>query len=70
VYYLLNDTHKNEIKHQNLMFHYINQQCPIFVIFAYPNNPTKILEMRPRNWSTLSSLMFFLLWVDNIQSRL
>jgi hypothetical protein len=27
----------DEIKHQNLMFHYINQQCPIFVVPAHPN---------------------------------
>ncbi len=59
MYLPLNDTHKNEIKHQNLMFHYINWQCPIFIIIINPNNPIKILETRPRNWSILSSLMFF-----------
>ncbi len=49
VYYPLNDTHKNEIKHQILMFHYIDQGSPIFVIFADLNDPTKILETHPRN---------------------
>ncbi len=44
VYHPLNDTHKNEIKHQNLMFHYIDQQCLIFAILVDLNDPTKILE--------------------------
>ncbi len=43
------------------MFHYNDQQCPIFAIIANPNNPTKILETRPRNWSTLFSSMFFIM---------
>ncbi len=59
VYHPLNNTHENEIKHQNLMFHCINQHCPIYTILSYSNNPNKILEMRPRNRSTLSSSMFF-----------
>ncbi len=49
VYRPLNNTHKNEIKHQILMFHYIDQQFPIFVILADLNDPTKILETHPRN---------------------
>ncbi len=59
VYCPLSDTHKNKIKHRILMFHYINQQCPIFVIFVDLINPTNILEMRPRNLSTISNSMFF-----------
>jgi hypothetical protein len=59
VFFPLNDTHKNEIKHRILMFHYIDQQCLIFVIHVDPTDSTKILETRPRNWFTLSSLMFF-----------
>jgi hypothetical protein len=68
MYCPLNDTHMNEIKHQILMFHYINQQLLIFTIFMNPNDPTKIQETRPKNWSTLSDSMFFLLWVDSILS--
>jgi hypothetical protein len=49
VYCPLSDAHKNEIKHQILMFHYSNQQCPIFVIPTDLIDPTKILETRPRN---------------------
>jgi hypothetical protein len=49
VYRPLNNTHKNEIKHRILMFHYINKQCPIFAILVNPNDPIKILEMKPRN---------------------
>jgi hypothetical protein len=40
----LSKPHKNEIKHQILMFHYIDQQCPIFAILVDPNDLTKILE--------------------------
>jgi hypothetical protein len=59
VYCPLRYTHKNKIKHQILMFHYIDQQFPIFIIPIDPNDPTKILEARPRNKSTLSSSIFF-----------
>jgi hypothetical protein len=52
------------------MFHYINQQCPIFAIHADPNDPTKILETCPRNWSVVSNLMFFYcVWVAYHLSR-
>jgi hypothetical protein len=57
VYHPLNNKHKNEIKHRILMFHYI---CPNFVIHADLKNPTKILEMCPRNWPTISNSMFFI----------
>jgi hypothetical protein len=60
VYCPLSDTHKNEIKHQILMFHYINQQCSIFAILVDPNDPTKILETRPKTWSNSFSSMFFI----------
>jgi hypothetical protein len=49
VYRPLIDTHKNKIKHQILMFHYINQQYPIFTILGDPNDLTKILETRQKN---------------------
>ncbi len=42
------------------MFHYIDQSCPIFATITDPNDPIKIMEMRPKNWSTLSSSMFFI----------
>ncbi len=61
MYRPLSDTHKNEIKHKILMFHYINQQCPFFIIPIDPNDPTKILEMKPKNWFALSNLMFFII---------
>jgi hypothetical protein len=57
VYHPLNDKHKNEIKHQILMFHYI---CPNFVIHGDLKDPTKILEMCPRNWLAISNSMFFI----------
>jgi hypothetical protein len=34
--------------------------CLIFTIHANLNDPMKILETRSRNWSTFSSLMFFI----------
>jgi hypothetical protein len=60
VYRPLNDIHKNEIKHRILMFHCINQKCPIFVIHVDPNDPTKNLENHLKNWSVASNLMFFI----------
>jgi hypothetical protein len=60
VYCPLSDTHKNKIKHQILMFHYINQQCPNFVILIDLKNPTKILETRPKNWLAIFNSMFFI----------
>jgi hypothetical protein len=60
VYHPLNDTHKNEIKHRILMFHYIDQQCPIFAIPTNPKYLTKILEMHLRNWFVVSNLIFFI----------
>jgi hypothetical protein len=60
VYHPLSNTHKNKIKHWILMFHYIDQQCPIFVVHADSNDPTKILETHPRNWSVVLNLMFFI----------
>ncbi len=39
-YHPLNNTHKNEIKHKILMFHYIDHQYPIFIIPAGLNDPT------------------------------
>ncbi len=59
IVYPLSNTHKNEIKHQILMFHYIDKYCPMFAIHSDLNNPTKILEMRLRNRSIVSSSMFF-----------
>jgi hypothetical protein len=49
VYCPLSNAHKNQIKYQILMFHYIDQYCSIFAIHVDPNDPTKILEMRPKN---------------------
>ncbi len=60
MYRPLSDTHKNKIKHQILMFHYINQQCPIFVIPVDLKNPTKILETHPKNWLVVFNSMFFI----------
>jgi hypothetical protein len=45
MYYPLNNTHKKEIKHQILMFHYINQQCSICIIPANSNDPNEIKEL-------------------------
>ncbi len=59
VYCPLNNAHKNKIKQRILMFHYISQQCPIFVIFVDSIDPSKFLETRPRNLSILSNSMFF-----------
>jgi len=39
----------DEIKHQILMFHYINQQCPIFAIHVDPNL-AKILFFLTKNF--------------------
>jgi hypothetical protein len=61
VYCPLSDTHKNEIKHQILMFHYINQQHPIFAIPNDLNNPTKILETNIKNYYSLSGSVFFIM---------
>jgi hypothetical protein len=49
MYHPLSDTHKNEIKHRILMFHYIDKQFPIFVILVDSNDPTKILKTKPMN---------------------
>jgi len=61
MYHPLSNTHKNEIKHRILMFHYIDQFCPIFAIPINPNSSTKILETKPKTWFNLSSSMFFIM---------
>ncbi len=66
MYCPLNDTHKKEIKHQILIFHYINTWCPIFVIPSNLKNPTIILETCPRNWYVVSNSMFFIMGGQHI----
>jgi hypothetical protein len=53
--------HKDQIKHKILMFHYINQQCPIFVIHVDLEDEMKILESKPISRSNFEKSKFFII---------